>query len=63
MDIRQQIVEDQIEKVNDQLKLNKKDYAFQIFGHSLFSNSSIHSFNPNDDVDGGQDKQLWSARI
>lgn len=58
MEIRQQIVEGQIEKVNDHLGLNDPDKAFQIFGHTLFCDQSLHSFDSNDDVDGGQDKQI-----
>jgi hypothetical protein len=57
MNLRQQIIEDHIEKTADKLKISK-DKAFQIFGHSIFTDNSIHSFNPNDDVDGGQDKQI-----
>ncbi len=58
MDIRQQIVEDQIDKIDSHLALNNKCKAFQIFGHCLFSDQSIHAFDLNDDVDGGQDKQI-----
>ena len=58
MDIRQQIVDDLIEKYNNQLNLNSLDKTFQYFGHSIFSDQSIHSFDINDDVDGGQDKQI-----
>ena len=62
MNLRQQIVEDHIDKTSVKLKL-AKDKAFQIFGHSIFTDKSIHSYNPNDDVDGGQDKQIDSITI
>lgn len=58
MDIRQQIVDDQAERVNQHLNLDDLDKAFQIFAHTLFCDQSIHSFDNNDDVDGGQDKQI-----
>lgn len=63
MDIREQIVEDQIEKLNDNLRLGDISKAFQIFGHSLFIDSSVHSYDDNDDVDGGQDKQIDNITI
>jgi len=63
MDIRQQIVQDQIEKLNSNLNLNNEDKAFQIFAHSLFTDKSFFSFDKNDDVDGGQDKQIDNITI
>ena len=63
MDIREQIVEDQIEKLNENLGLNNMNKAFQVFGHSLFIDSSVHSYDKNDDVDGGQDKQIDNITI
>ena len=62
MNLRQQIIEDHIDKTAAKLNVSK-DKAFQIFGHSIFTDKSIHSFNPNDDVDGGQDKQIDSITI
>lgn len=62
MNLRQQIIDDHIEKTAKKLSISK-DKAFQIFGHSIFTDESIHSFNPNDDVDGGQDKQIDSISI
>lgn len=61
--MRQQIVEDQIEKLNENLELNDISKAFQIFGHSLFIDNSVHSYDINDDVDGGQDKQIDNITI
>lgn len=63
MDIREQIVEDQIEKLNLNLGLNDVNKAFQIFGHSLFIDNSVHSYDDNDDVDGGQDKQIDNITV
>lgn len=63
MDIRQQIVQDQIEKLNETFGLNNEDKSFQIFAHSLFTDNSVFSFDPNDDVDGGQDKQIDNITI
>lgn len=62
MTIRQQILEDHIEKTASKLGI-PKDEAFLIFGHSLFTDKSIHSFDPNDNVDGGMDKQLDGITI
>jgi hypothetical protein len=55
--MRKQIIEDYIEKTSLSLKI-KADKAFEIFAHTLFLDKSIHSYNPNDNVDGGQDKQI-----
>lgn len=63
MDIREQIVEDQIEKLNENLDLQNVNKAFQIFGHSLFIDNSVHAYDQNDDVDGGQDKQIDNITI
>jgi hypothetical protein len=63
MDIREQIVEDQIEKLNENLDLKDVNKAFQIFGHSLFIDSSVYSYDQNNDVDGGQDKQIDNITI
>lgn len=63
MEIRQQIVEDQIEKLNENLSLDNISKAFQIFGHSLFTDNSTSVYDVNDDVDGGQDKQIDNITI
>lgn len=63
MDIRQQIVEDQAEKLKDNLNLKSVDKAYQIFAHCLFTDTSVYSYDPNDDVDGGQDKQIDNITI
>lgn len=62
MTIRQQILQDHIEKTAIKLGISQ-DYAFLIFGHSLFTDKSIHSFDPNDNVDGGMDKQIDAITI
>ena len=55
--MRKQIIEDFIEKTAQSLNV-KPDKAFEIFAHTLFIDKSIHSYNPNDNVGGGQDKQI-----
>ena len=62
MTIRQQIVEDHIEKTAKALGISE-DNAFMVFSHSLFTDKSIHSFDFNDVVDGGQDKQIDAVTI
>ena len=62
MTLRQQIVEAHIEKTMAKLGV-PADKSFLIFAHSVFTDKSIHSFNPNDNVDGGQDKQLDAITI
>jgi len=57
MTLRQQIVQDHIDKASSTLGLTP-DQAFQVFSHSIFMDKSIHSFSQNDNVDGGQDKQI-----
>jgi len=57
MNLRQQIINDQVEKTNDILQIGL-DKAFMVFTHSLIADNSIHAFSPSDDVDGGQDKQI-----
>lgn len=62
MTLRQQIVQDHIEKTATSLGLTA-DKAFQIFAHSLFTDNSLHLFDENDNVDGGQDKQIDTITI
>lgn len=57
MTLRQQIIQDHIEKTAEKFNI-PQDQAFLIFAHSLFTDKSSHSFDPNDNVDGGQDKQI-----
>lgn len=57
MNLRQQIVQSNIESVSKKLKISNDD-AFLRFGHSLLTDQSIHSFDSDDLVDGGQDKQI-----
>lgn len=62
MTLRQQIVQDHIDKTATKLGLTA-DNAFLVFGHCIFTDSSIHSFDQNDNVDGGQDKQIDAITI
>jgi hypothetical protein len=57
MNLRQQIVQSNIESVSNKLKVSS-DEAFLRFGHSLLTDESVHSFDNDDLVDGGQDKQI-----
>jgi len=57
MNIRQQIVQSNIEQTASHLELDD-DGAFVRLAHSLIADQSIHSFEESDLVDGGQDKQI-----
>lgn len=57
MTLRQQIVQDHIDKTVAKLG-STDDQAFLVFAHSIFIDRSMHSFDQNDNVDGGQDKQI-----
>jgi len=57
MNLRQQIVQSNIEKISDHLGLNESD-GFVRLAHSLITDQSIHAFEESDLVDGGQDKQI-----
>jgi len=57
VNLRQQIVETEQLKVSENLNLDS-DTAFLRFGHSLVTGISINSFDEEDYVDGGQDKQI-----
>ncbi|SHG46065.1 AIPR protein [Flavobacterium segetis] len=62
MTLRQQIVQDHIDNTATKLGVTA-DNAFLVFAHSIFTDSSIHSFDQNDNVDGGQDKQIDAITI
>lgn len=57
MNLRQQIVETNVQHIGTTYKLNR-DLGFMRYVHSLYTNTSINSFDENDLVDGGQDKQI-----
>ena len=57
MTVRQQIVEDRVEKLMTQLSVDR-DIAFLRFVHALVTSQSVHAFDEADLVDGGQDKQI-----
>lgn len=57
MNLRQQIIQDRVEALAQALKIDS-DNAFMRFAFSLVTGKSIHSFDPSDVVDGGQDKQM-----
>ena len=53
MDLRQQIVEDRVEQVATLLGISL-DEAFLRFAHSLIVGHSLHAFDQDDMVEGGQ---------
>jgi hypothetical protein len=57
MSLRQQIVEDEVDRVASLLEL-PEDLAFLRFVHHLLTGRSLHVFDDDDLVDGGQDKQI-----
>lgn len=57
MNLRQQIVQSNIEKTSKILSTDE-DAAFTRLAHSLLTDQSLHSFDDSDLVDGGQDKQI-----
>jgi hypothetical protein len=57
MNLRQQIVSDRVEELAQKLKITA-DEAFMQLAYSLVTGNSVHTFDPNDVVDGGQDKQI-----
>ena len=57
MNVRQQIIQSNIESISEKLDITEDD-AFLRLGHSLMTNQSVHSFEEDDLVDGGQDKQI-----
>ena len=62
MNLRQQIINDRIEQLASLLKIDN-DAAFMRFAHATIVDESVHSFDPDDLVDGGQDKQLDTITI
>ena len=57
MNLRQQLIQERIEKTSRDLKLSK-DLAFIRFAHSLIVGKSVHSFDPDDLIDGSEEKQI-----
>ncbi|MCK4478077.1 AIPR family protein [Candidatus Bathyarchaeota archaeon] len=57
MNLRQQIIQDHIAKTTKLLNA-EENLAFLRFAHSLITGISVHSFDLDDFVDGGQDKQI-----
>jgi hypothetical protein len=62
MNLRQQIIQDRIERTVSTFGLSE-DMAFLRFAHSLIVGQSIHAFEQADLVDGGQDKQIDTITI
>lgn len=57
MNLRQQIIQDRTDALAAHLKLDS-DGAFMRLVHTLITGKSVHDFDHNDIVDGGQDKQM-----
>jgi hypothetical protein len=62
MNLRQQIVQDRIEKTAATLGV-VEDMAFLRFAHSVIIGQSIHAFDPSDLTDGAQEKQIDAMTI
>ncbi|MEK7594606.1 MAG: AIPR family protein [Patescibacteria group bacterium] len=62
MNLRQQIIADRIEALAKKTGITD-DEAFTRYVHSLVLGISTTSFNPDDVVDGGQDKQIDTVAI
>jgi len=60
--IRQQIIGDEVDRVAELLGLSQDD-AFLRFVHQLLTGRSLHAFDDDDVVDGGQDKQIDAITI
>jgi hypothetical protein len=57
MTLRQQLITDRVTNLVTSIGV-PQDQAFERFVHSLVTGQSVHSFDPTDSVDGGQDKQI-----
>lgn len=57
MNLRQQIIQDRTDALAAHLKLDS-DGGFMRLVHTLITGKSVHDFELNDIVDGGQDKQM-----
>ncbi len=60
--LRQQIVHERVERIARNLHVTE-DLAFIRLAHSLITGMSLHSFDPADLVDGGQDKGIDTITI
>src|SRR5689334_14430113 len=62
MNLRQQIIVDRIEQTASLLGI-PNDAAFMRLAQSIVTGQSLHAFDPDDLVDGGQDKQIDTSTI
>ncbi len=60
--VRQQIIGDEVDGVAALLGISEDD-AFLRFAHQLLTGRSLHAFDDDDLVDGGQDKQIDAITI
>ena len=58
MSLRQQIIQDRIDETSKILGITDKDHAFLRLAYSIILGESLHTFDPKDLVEGGQDKQI-----
>jgi hypothetical protein len=57
MTLRQQIIQDRVEQIQQSLKVNE-DHAFLRLIHQLITGTSVFAFDEGDLTEGGQDKQI-----
>src|SRR3712207_2220776 len=62
MNLRQQIIDDNAERLAQTLGISP-DEGFLRLAHSLIVGRSVHAFDPDDLVEGGQDKQIDTITI
>lgn len=62
MGLKQQVINNYIEDISEKQKVDK-DLAFLMYGHSLVMGTGPASFDMEDCVDGGQDKQIDAITI
>jgi len=62
INVRQQIIGDEVDRVAELLGISE-DTAFLRFVHQLLTGRSLHAFDDDDVVDGGQDKQIDTITI
>ena len=62
MTLRQQIVQDRVEQIEQALGINN-DQAFLRLAHQLITGISLYSFDTGDLTEGGQDKQIDTITI
>ena len=62
MDLRQQLIDEQVALSASELGLDA-DAAFLRFAHGLITGTSAHAVDPEDIVDAGGDKQIDAVTV